>query len=174
MLIPYALQTLYHRQYALLVQNTWMIQCLKERLSKRDKRSRVNIYTSRIFFIQKKVIFKGYFSPQIDRTIYEIKDAPHKQTIQKETNNNRSQYTYMWIKIYNKKTCEERDIKNTHFTQSGHLLRCCVLPVNHCFCYHSQHPLLLTVFAIFTTYFAALTKHISISNHHQLYTLIDN
>ena len=50
---------------------------------KRYKRSRVNIYASKRFFTK-----EGYFQGSVFsyfRTIYEIKDAPYKQKMQRET-----------------------------------------------------------------------------------------
>ena len=55
------------------------------------------MYASKRFFIQEKVIFKDPLFP-IFRTIYEIKDITHKQTIQRDTDNNITEDTDMWIK----------------------------------------------------------------------------
>ena len=72
MLIPRDLWASSHQDYATLVWNTWVIWCLEERGTKRENISRVNTYTSRIFFIQKKVIFKDPPSPPIFRAVFEI------------------------------------------------------------------------------------------------------
>ena len=56
MLSLHALHASLHQKYALLVRNTWVIRCLKERGTKRDKKIRVNIYTFN-FFNSKE----GYF-----------------------------------------------------------------------------------------------------------------
>ena len=85
-----------------------MIWCLKEREIKREKISRVNIYASKRFLNSKEVYFQGFSPPLFLRPIYEIKDEPHKQTIQKETGRNRTEYTYMWRKR------EKNGIKHSH------------------------------------------------------------
>ena len=66
-----------------------MLWCLKER-EKIGKNSRVNVYAPKNVFIEKKVIFKDT-PPSILRTIYEMKNATHKQTIHRETKNNRTE-----------------------------------------------------------------------------------
>ena len=63
---------------------------MKERGTKWDKRSRVNIYASNILYIQNKIIQVYFFSP-LFKAIYEIKDAPHKQTTQRDADNNRTE-----------------------------------------------------------------------------------
>ena len=70
---------------------------------------RVNIYASKIFFIQKKVIFKDIPPPPpFFRTMYERNNVSYKQMIQRETDKNRIEDTYMWRKIENTR------IKNSH------------------------------------------------------------
>ena len=64
-----------------------MIRCLKKRGTKRGEIIRINIYASKIFFIQNQAIHNDPF-PTILRTIYEIKDKPHKNMIQRDTDNN--------------------------------------------------------------------------------------
>ena len=49
MLISHALQASSHREYAILVQNTRVIWCFKERGTMRNKTGNVNIYSSKIF-----------------------------------------------------------------------------------------------------------------------------
>ena len=63
MLSPHALQASYHWGYAVLVQNTWVIRCLKERGTKRDKGSRVNIYATKRFFNSNEGYFQGSPTP---------------------------------------------------------------------------------------------------------------
>ena len=59
----------------------------------------VNLYSSKNFFSQKMVIFKDPFPPHFLGR-YMIKDAPNKQTIQRETDN-KTEDTDLWRKINN-------------------------------------------------------------------------
>ena len=63
--------------------------------TKRDKLSVDYMYSSKIFLHKNKVIFKNPPPPPFFMTIYVIKYAPHKQTIQIKTNNNRKEDTDM-------------------------------------------------------------------------------
>ena len=69
--------------------------------------SKVNIYTPKSFIYSQEG-FQGSFLPPLFRTIYEIRDAPHRHKIQKENNNNITKGIYMWRKRYNNQK------KNSH------------------------------------------------------------
>ena len=135
MLICHALQALYHQEYDILVQNTWMIWCLKYRVNIGTKEVGLIYTLPKYFLIKNKVIFR-ILSPSFFREIYNINYAPHIQMIQIETDNYIIEDTDMRRKIEdNKKTPprEIRYIKQTRFAQSRRLLHCGLLPVNHCF-----------------------------------------
>ena len=57
-LITHNLRASLHQEYAVLARNTWVIRCLKEGETKREKISKVNIYASKMFWIKNKAIFK--------------------------------------------------------------------------------------------------------------------
>ena len=54
-----------------------------------------------IYFIYIPKRWRGTGSSPSFRDIYEINNSPHKNKIQRETDNNRTEDTDMWIKIYN-------------------------------------------------------------------------
>ena len=112
--------------------------------------------------------------------IWNKKDAPHKQTIQRDDDKNITEDTDMHInrdKKQIKKSCEGRDVKQIRFARSGRLLQWCSLPVNHCIFSCSLFSLSLTVFAIVTIRFTALTEKMCIKtlpNRSTRWWLIDS
>ena len=76
MLIRHALQALYHQEYDILVQNTWMIWCLKYRVNIGTKEVGLIYTLPKYFLIKNKVIFR-ILSPSFFREIYNINYAPH-------------------------------------------------------------------------------------------------
>ena len=68
MFITHTLRASYHQEYVVLLLNMWLIWCLKEWVEKRDKISRVHIYTSNSFLIQNKDFLK--VPPPFFRTVY--------------------------------------------------------------------------------------------------------
>ena len=185
MLSPHDLRASSHWEYAVLVRNTWVLWCLKEMGTNRYKIIRVNIYNWKIFFNSKEGYFQVPPPPSpILRTIYRIKDAPKKKTTHRDTENNRTEDTDMWINIENNQInpphVKEEIPKRTDLLKAGAYCTaasCRLLPVNHfnpsrsmsliplnefspthCVWYWSHYSLPFTAFAIFTNWFAALTK----------------
>ena len=131
-------------------------------------------------FLFKIGLFSRTPPPPIFRTVIENNDAPHKQTINRETNNNITEDTDIWRKRKNNR------IKYSHVKEEISTIPasieggayctaagCLLPPVNICVFYCSQRSLLLTTFSIISTWFAVLIQIIIILKHCQLALLID-
>ena len=121
-LSPHALRSSSHWEYSILVRNTWVIRSLKERGTKRQKRSRVNIYASNC------LIFNFNFQgppPNFKDYIWNKGCTSQKYYIDIDQKQQNIRYIYVdkYIEQPNKKfPCEMGDVKQTHFTQIRHLL----------------------------------------------------
>ena len=154
---------------------------MKERVTKREKISRVDIYTSRIIIIQNKVIFKDFPPPPflgqymkngMHLTNGQYREIPTTPEHKIQICGERGIITK--LKLYMKEEISNR----LALLESGSYCTAARFPSinffapDHCICYRSQHSLLLTTSPIITTRFFVLTK--SISKYRQLAPLVDD